>query len=315
MNEKLIPNSSQIPHIITDVLIPQLPEGEARCVLYVARRTFGFHKDKDKISLSQFERGIETKEGKTLDLGTGLSRPVIVEALKNLIAADVVISIHSTTGNEYELNLDVDIDSAVQKIAKLRKESREKKEKGPRQTRLFKVVRKTNQLGELTGSSKENLPEVVRRTNTQTKEKKEKKVSQATPTPKQKSVHSQLIELFYDVCKRSRDVKPIITKADAANLKRVLDIGMSQQFLSQLIIYFLGSFRYKQFTPSMSTLLSSGILNGLMNKAKNDHEFWKELDGLMQRYGNGPAEGDSFEMAMKLNELKSKLFNGITARV
>ena len=65
--KSLIPNSTQVPNVILDLFIPRLPEGEARCSLYICRRTFGFHKKRDRISLSQFVDGIRDKEGKVLD--------------------------------------------------------------------------------------------------------------------------------------------------------------------------------------------------------------------------------------------------------
>ena len=87
MDKRLIPNSTQIPNIVLDLLVPKLPPAEARCILYISRRTFGFHRSKDRISLSQFIGGIISRDGKRLDYGTGLSRPSVVEALKNLFKA------------------------------------------------------------------------------------------------------------------------------------------------------------------------------------------------------------------------------------
>ena len=51
---KLIPNSTQIPNVILDKIIPGIPNAEAKCLLYICRRTYGFHKEKDRISLTQF---------------------------------------------------------------------------------------------------------------------------------------------------------------------------------------------------------------------------------------------------------------------
>ena len=152
-----------------DFLIPGLPEGESKCVLYIARHTFGFHKDRDVISLGQFINGIQTKQGKVLDYGTGLSRPVVVEALKNLEKAEIIKSVKSKMGNIYQLNLSLNIERAIRMVGDSRKFNREKRKLSPKKQQLFKVVRKPNQLGNLTESSKETLLEVVRKPNLQKK--------------------------------------------------------------------------------------------------------------------------------------------------
>jgi Bacteriophage replication protein O len=51
-----------------------LSGGELKVLLYICRRTFGFRKDSDSISLNQIAKGITTKAGNVLDQGTGLSK-------------------------------------------------------------------------------------------------------------------------------------------------------------------------------------------------------------------------------------------------
>jgi len=138
--KKLLPNTTQIPNILFDKVIPGLPEGEAKCLLYICRRTYGFHKSKDRISFSQFVDGIKDK-----DIGAGVSRPVVAESLRNLIGAGVIIMQKTTKGNIYEINLEMDFD---------------------------KVVKKVNQLRKLTKSSKDSLPKQVKFPNLQKKGKK-----------------------------------------------------------------------------------------------------------------------------------------------
>lgn len=143
----LIPNSSQIPNVILDLVLPRISEAEARCLLYICRRTFGFHKDEDNISFSQFENGIKTSQGRRLDFGTGLSRPSVNAALQNLIRVGVIFVQQRSKGNRYKLNLNMDVE---------------------------KVVNEINQLRELTRSGKSSSPKLVKRLNTQNLEKKEK---------------------------------------------------------------------------------------------------------------------------------------------
>ena len=61
-----LPNSTQTPNIVYDFLISRLPGAEARCILYICRRTYGFHKKIDRISFSQFLNGIKSRDGKTV---------------------------------------------------------------------------------------------------------------------------------------------------------------------------------------------------------------------------------------------------------
>ncbi len=145
--ENLIPNSTQIPNHVLDMVLPRIPEGEARCLLYICRRTFGFHKQEDNISFSQFENGIQTSQSRQLDFGTGLSRPTISTALSNLIKAGAISVEKRSKGNRYRLNIHMDVD---------------------------KVVKEINQLRKLTKIGKAALPKSVKLFNPQKKEKKEK---------------------------------------------------------------------------------------------------------------------------------------------
>jgi len=74
-----------VPDIVFDELLPILSGAELKALLYIIRRTLGFNKDCDSISLSQFKDGITTKDGKQLDKGCGVSdRTTLVQALNKL---------------------------------------------------------------------------------------------------------------------------------------------------------------------------------------------------------------------------------------
>jgi hypothetical protein len=88
-------NTTPVPDDFFDVLLARIDNlAELKVILYVIRRTFGFGKVVDRISYSQFERGIKTTRGSTevqLDRGTGLSRPSIVSGLKKALAHGYLI--------------------------------------------------------------------------------------------------------------------------------------------------------------------------------------------------------------------------------
>src|SRR5690348_4109569 len=77
-------NTTPIPDVLFDTLLTKLSGAELKVLLYIMRRTWGFKKDTDAISLTQFEHGIVTKEGKRLDYGCGLNRETICKALQSL---------------------------------------------------------------------------------------------------------------------------------------------------------------------------------------------------------------------------------------
>jgi len=149
-NKLLVPNSTQIPNVVLDKIIPGISEAEGRCLLYICRRTYGFRKERDQISLSQFMRGIVSHTtGERLDHGTGLSRPAIVEALRNLTKARLVNVIPNSKGNYYELNVELLGDKyvengVVKRINQLRRLTRDSKESKPKQVKLFNPQYKGN---------------------------------------------------------------------------------------------------------------------------------------------------------------------------
>ena len=85
------PNTTQIPNEVFDTLMPHLSGGELKVLLYICRRTFGFRKDKDSISLTQIAHGITTKAGRVLDQGTGLSKRQVQRALRVLENRKVIL--------------------------------------------------------------------------------------------------------------------------------------------------------------------------------------------------------------------------------
>ncbi len=78
------PNTTPTPDDLFDRFLAELSGAELKVILYIIRRTLGFKKDSDQISLSQICTGIRTKAGKQLDRGTGLSLSTAKLAVKSL---------------------------------------------------------------------------------------------------------------------------------------------------------------------------------------------------------------------------------------
>lgn len=97
------PNGTIVPDDVFDVLMPQLTDPELRVLLYIIRRTFGFKRAHDDISLKQMVEGIRTREGRVLDRGTGISKAGVARGLKGLQVKGVIIAAHNSSaerGNE-----------------------------------------------------------------------------------------------------------------------------------------------------------------------------------------------------------------------
>src|SRR5260221_8366694 len=78
-------NTTPVPDVLFDELLPFLTEAELKVLLYIIRRTWGFKKVTDAISLNQFQKGITTRDDKVLDRGCGIKdRKTIVRALASL---------------------------------------------------------------------------------------------------------------------------------------------------------------------------------------------------------------------------------------
>jgi hypothetical protein len=107
-----VPFYTMVPNELLDELMVDLTGGELKVALYVCRRTFGFGKREDGISLAQMLGGVVTKEGRRLDRGCGLkSRSTLLLTLRSLIAKRILRAVRQQSarkGNEatlYCLNL------------------------------------------------------------------------------------------------------------------------------------------------------------------------------------------------------------------
>lgn len=105
------PRYTQVPDELFDELMAHLSGAELKVLLYIVRRTFGFKKDTDNISLNQICNGITTRNGEVLDCGTGLSQNAVLTALKGLIGKSAIVAKRNSSkekGHEpttYSLNI------------------------------------------------------------------------------------------------------------------------------------------------------------------------------------------------------------------
>ena len=122
-------NTTPVPDILFDQLLVDLSGTELKALLYIIRRTRGFKKESDAISLNQFLKGITTKDGKQLDKGCGIKdRKSLIDALRSLEKKRYIIRTSGMTGSgdsdttTYSMNFKKAVDKPV-KLAGKRKGS------------------------------------------------------------------------------------------------------------------------------------------------------------------------------------------------
>jgi len=294
------PGFTQVPNVVIDEWIKILSDVEFRIVLVVARQTYGWiedtatgrRKEKDWISRSQLEQ--KTFRGKTS----------ISMALKRLVDELGVVGAYNEAG---------DLLDTPQKRRACGNKIFYRINTNQRQESLFPTSSKFRQVKKRRGKTSKKLGG-VQSLNTQsldaTKEtvltKENVILRPATPSaPKVKGDHTKFIEFWHDMVVKCREMKPMITGADARNLKRVLGKKIvTESQLEQMAVYFLGHRSFKKFAPNISTFLSGGIINGLMNRMANDQDFWKEVDSIARIYGGRAATDKDRANTEQLKRLK-----------
>lgn len=78
-NDRFIPNSFIIPNSVVDELMAEMSGVELKCYLFVIRKTKGWNKEFDAISLTQFIKF------------TGAGKTAVVDALKNLVELGLLV--------------------------------------------------------------------------------------------------------------------------------------------------------------------------------------------------------------------------------
>jgi len=84
-------STTATPDWLFDDVAPDLAKAPLKVLLYIVRRTSGFRKSADAISLNQFQHGIVTRDGRQLDKGCGVTnRTALLGALDDLEARGII---------------------------------------------------------------------------------------------------------------------------------------------------------------------------------------------------------------------------------
>ncbi|MFN8533392.1 MAG: DnaA N-terminal domain-containing protein [Dehalococcoidia bacterium] len=85
------PGYTQVPDEFFDVCLPNLSGAETKVMCYLFRRTFGWKKESDAVSLSQLTDGIVRRDGSRLDGGAGVTRETASNALRSLEKKGLIV--------------------------------------------------------------------------------------------------------------------------------------------------------------------------------------------------------------------------------
>ena len=96
---------TKVPNALCDRWLDKLGKAAFKVIFYAFRRTEGFQKKSDPISLSQFSRGITRNDGEKLDGGTGLCRQSVVTAIHTLEQQKLlIVERGKTVYGDHEVN-------------------------------------------------------------------------------------------------------------------------------------------------------------------------------------------------------------------
>jgi hypothetical protein len=312
LHSKIMPNSTQIPNYLLDELLPRLKHAEFKVLIVITRQTLGWvedletgrRKDRDWISNWQMQKK------------TGCGHTQVSAAIKSLIDTHDLIEAFDADGNPLETAAKRQRQGG-QIFYRLKTRPASLFDKPPTLPKTGKGSQKEGGLPEtgvpsLPATTKETL--ITKEDTMQSAkpialsiEKKEKEKVPKTPSP-----HKQFVDYWYRNTKRARRFTPIITGADAKNLKRILDNGIEPDTLEKAAIYFLHDPGFKKFSPSISTFLSSGIITGLIDRMTNEPGFWKKIEQYLGQQGGLAQDPKQIahladQFAMLKNRLASKM--------
>lgn len=89
-------SGTTFPDVLLDQVMANLTGAEFKVLAYIVRRTIGFGRASDTISLDQICSGVRGRNDAVVDAGTGLSKKTAIAALKGLQDKGVVVARKAT---------------------------------------------------------------------------------------------------------------------------------------------------------------------------------------------------------------------------
>lgn len=280
----IIPNTTQIPNRIIDEWMPRLKDVELRVLILITRQTLGWVED---VETGRRKERDWISQRQLIDK-TGRSRKHLSAALKVLIetyhlveATDVKGRILNTADKRqgrfgqifYRLTLTAPQPTLFDTRASKGRTAMESATK--RRTQKGRTTKETLITKENTMQTPPAPASVSRETQAETPPTTP---ASTPPRASKPSPHRDFVDFFFRTAQRARGVRIIITGADGKMLKLALERGITTTTLEQAACFFLYDPSFKIMAPTIKTFLSGGVITGLLNRMKNDPEFWKRVD-------------------------------------
>lgn len=133
----LIPNSFQVPNFYVDSCLAHLNGSEAKCLLLLARKTFGWHKASDRLSKSQLMRM------------TGLGNGALDTAMASLVSFGLVTRVSENDKWNHGVEWSLQTDSSLVELEALAERSQRARSKARSKTVSARIARAEKRGGDV----------------------------------------------------------------------------------------------------------------------------------------------------------------------
>lgn len=139
---RIVPNSYQKPNLYTDKLMRFLTGDEWKTLDYALRRTFGFQRDKDRISVSQFMNGNGRldEDGAPVEYGTGLSREAQIRALNELMRFGILVELAPNNSQNHGRMWTLQLEETKVRFELIRERAETRQAQGRKRTEKARLV-------------------------------------------------------------------------------------------------------------------------------------------------------------------------------
>lgn len=320
----IIPNTTQIPHLIIREWMPRLKDVELRVLLIVADQTLGWIEDKE--TGRRKERDWISRGQLMRKAGRGHS--AVSKAIKILAETHRIIEAFNEGGDLldtpekrqkcgdrifYRLNLYSPPMTLFDTCPKSGQVSRKKAtEKNLRKVSTFQPPQKVDTTKE-TVLTKVNLKtskldsDIKKLGNSGTFKNENDTNGTAKKLPTNK-----LISAFYQYCQAVRGAKAVFTKFKDGNLIKHALKHLSETQIEQLFMWFLAE--KKEMRPTIGAALCKEVIADFLKQESREYGFYGKIDGYFQRYlkkETKTAESEGKAIVGALKKLYSSFGIGI----
>ncbi|MFA5961973.1 MAG: hypothetical protein WC848_04795 [Parcubacteria group bacterium] len=297
--QSIIPNTTQIPHLIIRVWMPLLSDVELRILLVVADQTLGWiedmetkrRKEKDWISQGQLMKKINRSDRS------------IQNSLKRLVDELRIIQAHDELG---EL-----LDSSQKRMKCGGKIFYRLSLKHPQQIPDLTTPEKSSRVRKFAQPPKNLRAKKFRATKETEFTKKSYRTRKLVGDNKKIIPTRYFIGKFSQLCQAIRHTKPTLVKFKDGNLLKHALSHLTEFQLELEFIWFLQN--KPSMSPSIGAALCKEVLRDFIKASYREYGFYGNLEQIAMKYGtakNSKTENEAEKMSAMveaLNKLKESL--------